>query len=304
MDFEIAPEIVDDVNGQTVFRVAHEINQVAISTLTPIEIDFFFAFVSDIKKDDEKLKNYVITKDVLEKKLKRRLTEKRTNELLRRLLGKQIWMDNDERLKGWNIFSSLTYDKREKNYSVLFNPELQPFLLKLQVFTLGDTKYLFALESKYQKQMYLLMTQWKKRGKFTTKVDALMESFNVPDSMKVWGEFKRKVLDASAKAFFEKSDVIFEWKVTKKKGRKIDEITFYIQDNPHFKKEKAALPFEEDELVSEFEKYYGKEIQTKQGILKIIRIGSVGDDLQIYFYDQDGALSLPNIEALEKAIKD
>ena len=296
------PEIVDDMNGQTSFRVAHEINQLSISTLTPLEIDFFFAFVADIRKDDDNIKRYEITKDVLERKLKRRIDQKRTEQLLHRMLGKQIWINNDDEIKGYNIFATLAYRKKEEVYSVLFNPDLKPFLLKLEPFILGDTKYLFALESKYQKQMYLLMSQWKKRGKYTTKVDALMKSFKVPKSME-FKHFRQRVLDASAKEFFEKSDVIFEWKVTKKKGKKIDEITFYIQDNPHFKKSDTGL-FDADEMQTGFEQYYGKKIKTKSGIFTIVRIGSIGDSLQVYFQeDTDGYATVPNIEALEQAIK-
>lgn len=275
----------------------------SISTLTPLEIDFFFAFVADIRKDDDSIKRYEITKDVLERKLKRRIDQKRTEKLLHRMLGKQIWINNDNEIKGYNIFATLAYRKKEEVYSVLFNPDLKPLLLKLEAFILGDTKYLFALESKYQKQMYLLMSQWKKRGKYTTKVDTLMKSFRVPESLKDFKNFRRRVLDASAKAFFEKSDVIFEWKVTKKKGKKVDEITFYIQDNPHFKKPDTGL-FDEEEMKTGYEKYYGKKIRTKKGIFTIIRISNIGNNLQIYFQeDTDGYATVPNIEALERAIK-
>ena len=296
------PEIVDDMNGQTTFRVAHEINQLSISTLTPLEIDFFFAFVADIRKDDDNIKRYEIDKDILETKLKRRIDNNRVEDLLHRMLGKQIWINNNDEIKGYNIFATLAYRKKEEVYSVLFNPDLKPFLLKLEAFILGDTKYLFALESKYHKQMYLLMSQWKKRGKYTTKVDALMKSFKVPKSME-FKHFRQRVLDGAAKEFFEKSDVIYEWKVTKKKGKKVDEITFYIQDNPHFKKSDPGL-FDADEMQTGFEKYYGKKIRTKSGIFTIVRIGSIGDNLQIYFQeDPDGYATVPNIEALERAIK-
>ena len=297
-------EIENNMTSQTDFRVAHELNQLSISTLTPLEIDFFFAFVSDIRKDDENIKRYVISKEVMETKLKRRMDKKRIETLLKRMLGKQIWIKNDNEIKGYNIFATLGYNLKSEEYNVLFNPDLKPFLLKLDTFILGNTKYLFALESKYQKQMYLLISQWKRMGKYTTKVDALMESFKVPESMKRWSEFKIKVLDASAKAFFEKSDVVFEWKVTGKKGKKIDEITFYIQDNPRFKQSEPQGLFDEDETRSEFEKYYGKKIQTKQGVFTIVRIGRIGNDLRVYFQeDPEGYATLPNIELLEKAIK-
>jgi plasmid replication initiation protein len=296
------PEIISDMNIQTDFRVAHEINQLSISTLTPLEIDFFFAFVSDIRKDDENIKRYVISKEVMETKLKRRMSKSRIETLLKRMLGKQIWIKNDDEIKGYNIFATLGYHLKDEEYNVLFNPDLKPFLLKLDTFILGNTKYLFALDSKYQKQMYLLMSQWKKRGKYTTKVDALMESMKVPESMKRWSEFKIKVLDASAKAFFEKSDVIFEWKVTKKKGKKIDEITFTIQDNPHFKKDTGL--FDAEEMRTGYEEFYGKKIQTKQGIFTIVRVESIGNEIRVFFQEnQEGYASLPNIEALKKAIK-
>jgi len=301
MSFELVANT--DMSNNSVFRVAHEINQMAISTLTPMEIDFFFAFISDIKKDDKNFKKYTITKDILSEKLKRRLDKYRAKNLLKRMLGKQIWLETDKKLEGWNIFSKLSYDKEKEIFEVLFNPELLPFLIRLKIFTLGDTKYLFALESKYQKQMYLLISQWKKKGTFTIQVDALMKSFNLTDSMRVWGQFKRIVLDASVRAFFNKSDVIFEWEVTKKKGRRIDQITFTIQDNPHFKKSKASSLFTDDDLSSEFDIFYGKEIKTKQGIFKIVRIASISDELHIYFDGQDGFLALPDIATLEKVIK-
>jgi len=62
--------------------------------------------------------------------------------------------------------------------------------------------------------------------------------------------------------------------------------------------------FDEDETRSEYEKYYGKKIQTKQGIFTIVRIGSIGNELRIYFQeDQDGGYAtLPDVETLEKAI--
>lgn len=296
--------ITDKMNEQSIFRVAHEINQLSISTLTPLEIDFFFAFVADIRKDDEELKRYEINKDVLERKMKRRIDKKRTEELLHRMLGKQIWIKNDNEIKGYNIFATLSYKIKEEVYNVLFNPDIKPFLLRLEPFILGDTKYLFALESKYQKQMYLLMSQWKKRGKYTTKVDALMKSFNVPESLKDFKNFRRRVLDASAKAFFEKSDVIFEWKVTGKKGKKIDEITFYIQDNPHFKKAAEPKLFDEEETKSEFEKYYGKKIKTSNGLMTIVSVGRIGDSLRVAFQeDTAGYANIPDIKMLEKAIK-
>ena len=289
------------MNGQTDFRVAHEINQVAISSLTPLEIDFFFSFVSDIAKNDDALKEYTISKKILEVKLDRRLSENRTRELIKRMLGKFIWIEDNKKMKGLPLFSELSFSKVTHDYSVRFNPELRPFLLKLQVFTLGNTKYLFALESKYQKQMYLLMSQWKKRGKFTIKVATLMDSFKLPLSLRIWGHFKARVLDASAKAFFEKSDVIFDWKVTKKKGRTIDEITFTIQDNPHFKKSKLSL-FDDVDLTSEYDEFYGKTIVTKQGSFEIVMITPIGEELRVSFKDEEGYVSLPNIEALTKAI--
>jgi len=295
-------EIVTDMSGQTDFRVSHELNKLSVSTMTPLEIDFFFAFAADIKKEDEKFKKYTISKEVLEKKMGRNRIEKsRANDLLTRISKKQVKIDDENEFTLHNIFSTVSFNKKTEYYSVNFNPILKPLLLQLDTFILGNTKYLFALESKYQKQMYLLMSQWKKRGHFTTKVDTLMTNMEVTGEMRKWGEFRRRVLDASVKSFFDKSDVIFEWKVTGKIGRKIDEITFHIQDNPHFKKSTGL--FDADEMLTGFEEYYNKQIQTKQGTCTIDRIEAIGDDLRIYFKESDGFASLPNKEALEKAIK-
>jgi len=60
--------------------------------------------------------------------------------------------------------------------------------------------------------------------------------------------------------------------------------------------------FPADELISNFEAYYGKEIKTKKGTFSITRIASMGNELHIYFYNQDAYLLVKNITELEEII--
>jgi plasmid replication initiation protein len=71
--------------------------------------------------------------------------------------------------------------------------------------------------------------------------------------------------------------------------------------NKHLPTAQQSL-FSEDELISNFEAYYGKRIKTKKGTFSITRIASMSNELHIYFYNYDGFISVNNISELEKIL--
>lgn len=61
-------------------------------------------------------------------------------------------------------------------------------------------------------------------------LDELREMFQVPNSYNI-GNIKKHILDKSKNEFSEKTDIFFEYIMTKKYGSKFDTIIFTIGKN-------------------------------------------------------------------------
>ena len=63
-----------------------------------------------------------------------------------------------------------------------------------------------------------------------------MNDLQVSKSLRVYADFKRKVLKVAQKNMMEKASIYFEFDELKK-GRKVDELLFKIHKNPKFEKQ-------------------------------------------------------------------
>ncbi|NCB50217.1 MAG: RepB family plasmid replication initiator protein, partial [Alphaproteobacteria bacterium] len=256
-------EVITDLNRSDIFNVAHKFTSLKGSEFNPLEIDFLFAFVTQIDEKDEAFKEYRIDKATLEEKMDRRLETKRISTLFKSLIGKYIEAEDEKKIRTYSIFDTLIYDKEEKVYTVQFSSKMKPFLLKLQPYTKGYLSDIFKLESTYSKKIYLLCAQWRKAGRFKIKVDKLMQELGVPEGSNLtdYGQFKRKILKTAEKNMLEKSSIYFEYQ-EKKKGKKVDEITFIIKTNRTHKDEEPKLfELELSDTQKELNKYVGSKIE-------------------------------------------
>ena len=256
-------EVVTDLNKSDIFNVAHKFTSLKGSEFNPLEIDFLFAFVTQIDEKDEAFKEYRIDKATLEEKMNRRLENKRISTLFKSLIGKYIEAEDEKKIRTYSIFDTLVFDKEEKVYTVQFSSKMKPFLLKLKPYTKGYLSDIFKLESTYSKKLYLLCAQWRTAGSFKIKVDKLMEELGIKEgsTYSTYGEFKRKVLKTAEKNMLEKSSIYFEYK-EKKIGARVDEITFIIKTNRTRKEEEPKLfELELSDTQKELNKYVGSKIE-------------------------------------------
>ena len=257
-------EVVTDLNKSDIFNVAHKFTTLRGSEFNPIEIDFLFAFISQIDEQDEVLKEYRINADVLSDKMQRRMRKERVAELFDSLIVKYISVSTLDDEKRYSIFDTLSYSRKKELYTVKFSSEMKRFFLKLKPFTKGYLSDIFKLQSAYTKKIYLLCAQWQKAGSFTIKVDKLMSDLQVSDTFKSYGDFKRKVLKVAEKNMLEKSSIYFELQ-EKKDGKRVDELIFIIKTKPKAKALKAEEPklFEPElsKVQKELDKLIGFKIE-------------------------------------------
>ena len=292
-------EVVTDLNKSDIFNVAHKFTSLKGSEFNPLEIDFLFAFVTQIDEKDEAFKEYRIDKATLEEKMNRRLENKRISTLFKSLIGKYIEAEDEKKIRTYSIFDTLVFDKEEKVYTVQFSSKMKPFLLKLKPYTKGYLSDIFKLESTYSKKLYLLCAQWRTAGSFKIKVDKLMEELGIKEgsTYSTYGEFKRKVLKTAEKNMLEKSSIYFEYK-EKKIGARVDEITFIIKTNRTRKEEEPKLfELELSDTQKELNKYVGSKIEGH--IIRGFRV--VESD--IYVETDVGDYRFLNIETLRENIK-
>ena len=293
-------EVVTDLNKSDIFNVAHKFTTLRGSEFNPIEIDFLFAFISQIDEQDEVLKEYRINADVLSDKMQRRMRKERVAELFDSLIVKYISVSTLDDEKRYSIFDTLSYSRKKELYTVKFSSEMKRFFLKLKPFTKGYLSDIFKLQSAYTKKIYLLCAQWQKAGSFTIKVDKLMSDLQVSDTFKSYGDFKRKVLKVAEKNMLEKSSIYFELQ-EKKDGKRVDELIFIIKTKPKAKALKAEEPklFEPElsKVQKELDKLIGFKIEGN--IIRGFRVL----ESDIYVETDVGDYRFFNIETLKQQIQ-
>lgn len=125
-------------------------------------------------------------------------------------------------------FSTAEYFKGKGYVEVEISPKLKPYLLKLKErFTTYKLKTVMQLKSIYSIRIYELLKQYEKIGKRVFVVDELKEKLGVERKYKLYGDFKKKILQVAEKELAEKTDIYFSFKEIKE-GRKVTFIEFSI----------------------------------------------------------------------------
>jgi plasmid replication initiation protein len=236
------------MNNKNIIKTSHELNHFK-GGYTRLELDFIYAFISTIKDEDERFKDYQLTLQDLENKLQKRLQLEKIEYIFESLIKKSFKINNDKRLAVYSFFTYLEYDKETKTMTVNFNEKLKPHLIQLKTYAKGDFKYLLQFRSEYSKRLYMLISQWKTAGKKLYSVDELREMLAVNQKY-TYGEFKRTVLKKAEEELKKNSDVFFTFE-EQKQGKKVTHVLFNIIRSggsnkevveaslEHFKKEKV-----------------------------------------------------------------
>jgi len=237
-----------------------------ISLIRPTDSDFMnyqipisqFAFLAD-NNNHQRLKKYC--KDIMSKPLE--------------VATEDGWM-----LFNW--FSHIRYRKEMIECSV--SPELKPYLLELKEnFKSYDLKYILEMQSEYSIRIYELLKKSEKVGFLEMDLEELQDLLQVPESFKVYADFKRKVLQPTSIEIAKYTDIYFEFKEIKS-GRKVVKIKFIIKKNIHnlsaeldyeFKKFREHIIKEYEGLPILFHPQLERHIMIRDSLLVIEESGTI-----------------------------
>jgi plasmid replication initiation protein len=221
--------MANDLTNRNYLRQAPEIVKAKYS-LTKSESDLVLALLTTITKDDEDFKDYIFTKEELEKKLGIELQSQQLKNTAISLMQKVLLIEKGK--NKWEIlawFSYFGYDNGVVTCS--FDKRLKPYLLNLQQYALGHFGAMMKFNSNYARRIYLLCKEWDKVGSFSITIDELNKIFELPKSYQNFANLKAKVLDPSVEEINKFGDIEISYAESRKIRKKVTEITFTIKRN-------------------------------------------------------------------------
>ena len=244
------------------------------------EIKFIMTVLSQIDMDDKEFKTYEISVSDLESKLQSEQNETRLKQFSKKLMSKPLEVPTND---GWiifNWFSKIQYVRGKSKFIVRIDDDLKPYLLELKErFVKFNLGYILPLSSNYSIRLYQLLKEHEKLTRRTFTLKELQELLQVPTSLLVYADFKRKVLQVAEKELIENCDIFFEFEEIKN-GRKVNEILFRIKPNYQNIEKKQPTLF--DVVPDEFSKFYGRQILTARGTKTLLKIDKPSSSIPVY----------------------
>lgn len=270
--------------------------------LNTSEIKFIMTALVQIDTDDKEFQEYEIKVSELEAKLQKEQNETRLKQFAKKLMSKPLEVSTEDGWVIFNWFSKIQYIRGQAKFLVRIDEDLKPYLLELKErFVKYNLKYILPLSSNYSIRLYQLLKEYEKLTRRTFTVTELQELLQVPKSLKVYADFKRKVLKVAERELIENCDIFFEFEEIKE-GRKVNELLFRIKSNKSVIDEDQPKLF--DIKKGEFDQYLGRAIPTVQGTKTIMTISRNEVDLLDVRYLDGTFTILQNITHLQFALGD
>lgn len=204
------------------------------------ELRVFAKMITMIEPNDVEFKKYRIPiKELMEYfgKEDKGLYE-RVRMIPERLMEKKIHMDviDEEGSEVEFIAPLIVGAKKSKKFDekayieLQFHPDLKSELLQLKShFTRYDIRNLYDLQSPHSVRVYELLKQYENTRKKSREFDLydLKSKLGLTDKYPRYSNFKQRIILKAQKDLNNHTDISFTFE-EKKKGRKVDKITFFI----------------------------------------------------------------------------
>lgn len=297
------------VKGLTNRAVAVQSNSMINSkySLDPTQQKLILLAIAQIKTADEKFFKYSCSVSELEERLGVQIQHKQFRDTCEDLFKKPIRINNGRSWKLFNWFSSMQYIDEEARFEFKISDDLIPYLLKLKEnFTTFNIEQALKFSGKYTTRFYqfLVQAQNQRAKKRTFALEELYELLQLPNSLRIFKDFKVKVLEPSLAEINAKSDIKAAYEPTKKLRKKVLEITIYFdfKDVIEAKTEKAVK-------ANSFKKYTGKKFLYFDALLTIDYVRENAEEKRIEaIYTNDRGeqrrADFPSLAYLDKAIRD
>lgn len=177
--------------------------------------------------------NFQIPIRVLSEHIDYKLIKKTINNLQSKKIFYEDETEGSEEFESLILFPLVNYNKGKNGLVELtVLGESMPFLTQLgKAYTRYNLSVFLSLGSMYSQRIFeILMMEYRQgkgRKEFRYKLDTLQDVLG--SKYNDFYDFKRFCLLPAQKEIYEKAEIIFEYEISKKNGKKVTEITFKIQ---------------------------------------------------------------------------
>lgn len=154
-------------------------------------------------------------------------------KITKELMKKVFEIEEGNRIIQTAWLSGVIYEKGTGYVTLKFNPDLKPYMLKLNsMFTQYRLANILSMKSKYSPRIYEILkcNEFKKQGYIEIEVEELRKLLRADTIYPLYADFKRKVIIQTQKELKKLSDINFEFEEIKT-GRKVTALKFYIHSN-------------------------------------------------------------------------
>ncbi|AFI05030.1 replication initiation protein [Helicobacter cetorum] len=228
--------------------------------------------------------NHTLIKDAL-KNLSKRIVEEDNlviNEVTNKASGTYTAI---------TIFEFLQYDADKSVFKCQINKRMKPYLLGLkEKFTQTPLECILSMRSYYGVRIYQMLLSEIRQNRNTLKLNVayLQNILSVPNSLLVWQDFKRFVLEKAQKEINKYSDIVLVEVEPHKQGRKIVDITFHFEykttDKKLLQEQNKELNYT-DKIIKGLNAFVGKSIACQQNADKSWTCGVYDGDYKILKFD-------------------
>lgn len=211
--------------------------------------------------NDDEFFIYRVAVPELEKILNVELKQNQLKETCKRLMQRVITIDTP---KGWRMFQWINraeYFNGENTIEFKISDDIKPYLLKLKGnFTKMQLENAIKFNSKYTIRFYQFLMKLQNTTERKEKYDLnnLYELLKLPKSMRIFGNFKLRILDPSIKEINEKTEIKASYEIGRT-GRKYTSITLSYTTKKTEKTTEARRKAMKKYTNKQLEKFKGVE---------------------------------------------
>ena len=249
------------------------------------EQKLILTLASMVQPEDEEFKPYIFKisdfMELLGVENQAKYTE--IPRITKELMKKVFEIEEGNRVIQTAWLSGAIYEKGTGYVTLKFNPDLKPYMLKLNtMFTQYKLANILSMKSKYSPRIYEILkcNEFKRQGYIEIEVEELRKLLKADNIYPLYADFKRKIIFQTQKELKKICDISFDFKEIKT-GRKVTALRFYIHQNRIRPMNKNMIIEEVSATVSEDNEQEKEDIEKIIYVMKAENIKEL-DAIKIY----------------------
>jgi plasmid replication initiation protein len=214
-------KLVDIQNNNTPVRIHNDIAN-GRGDFSACMLDILFYILSDFKQEE---RFYTVRHDNISEITGRDWNYQQFREATQEMGSRMFEIETDKSYLQLWLFGSVEYKKGTGSFEIELSKKAMPYLENLKSnFTSMQLKSILFCTSKYAKRFYMLGCRWRGAGKvpqMTISEFKIMLGLKDPkgkqkEQYSLFADFKRYVLDVAVQQVNEHTDIMLDYKLTKR----------------------------------------------------------------------------------------